>query len=384
MRKDYFLFGLGSRIIMLGVFLLVNQKGSYNDASEIIYYAFQNLFKGTNPYSTVYDLNWGTSTFTQPFNYGPMTLLLLLPAMLLPIWYKDLWIGMTVLINIYSFLTAEYISQLGSRDMRMQNRATISHEDKDPRQNQVLYYGGIFFWLIPVGTTCITVFIYAPIFLAVVAFDKLRHPVISGVLISLAAMSYQLIYLFIPVFVIYHFKRGWREAARFILGCLPALLLLLLFELWPPGGVINSLFLYTGDMPYNKCPTCNNDFDQWSVFSIPRILYNISDGAIQIGPLLRLILVILLGVLCLWYLFSHRFDHFEEFFLIRYLLAAVVGFTLTTNYGQSHYLIFLFPFLLYYYQMKKPDFRKNKPIGAGILTWKDFDEYVTQTRALPL
>jgi hypothetical protein len=361
---------------MLLIFIFVNEYEAYNDASEIIYQAFQELFSGRNPYSKAeYELAWGDSTFSQPFNYGPVTLLLYLPAMVLPMWYNNLWVGMALMINVYSFLIAEYVSKIGSQDTKCQLKAQISYVTKDPRENQLLYYGGIFFWLIPVGTTCMTVFIYAPIFLTVIAFDKLKNPVLSGLCITLAAMSYQLIYLFIPIYAIFHAKRGVKELGKFILGSLPAILLLLTFVIWPPGGIIDSLFRYTSKMPYNKCIECGNEFDSWSIFSIPRIAYNLSGGEITIGPEARLVMFLLLGTLCAVYFFTKRFDSYEEWFIIKYFLLAIVLFTLTTNYGQSHYLIFLFIPLLYYFQMKKPDFHKKYPIGAGMWSWDDFDKY---------
>ncbi len=385
MRKDYFFVGLGVRLLMLLIFIFVNQNDAYNDASEIIYQAFQELLSGRNPYSKPeYILAWGDSEFSQPFNYGPVTLLLYLPAMLLPIWYNNLWIGMTIMINVYSFLIAEYVSKIGSCDKKCQQKAQISHTDKDPRENQLLYYGGIFFWLIPVGTTCITVFIYAPIFLTVIAFDKLKNPFISGLCITLAAMSYQLIYLFIPIYAVYHAKRGFKEVGIFILGSLPAIVLLFVFVIWPTGGIIESLFLYTGEMPYNKCLECGNEFDAWSIFSIPRILYNVSNGGITIGPQARLVMFFILGTLNVVYFFSKRFDTYEEWFLIKYILLSIILFTLTTNYGQSHYLIFVFIPLLYYFQMRSPDFHKKYPIGAGMWSWDDFDKYYTKYQKLAL
>ncbi|WP_371804969.1 hypothetical protein [Candidatus Lokiarchaeum ossiferum] len=385
MRKDYFLIGLGVRLLMLLIFIYVNEDEVYNDASEIIYQALQELLGGRNPYSkSEYFLAWGNSQFSQPFNYGPVTLLVYLPAMLIPIWYNNLWIGMAIMINVYSFLIGEFVSKIGSCDRKCQKNAQISHIEKDPRENQLLYYGGIFFWIIPVGTTCITVFIYAPILLTVLAFDKLKNPILSSLCITLAAMSYQLIYLFVPIYVVYHMKRGLKDFGFFILGALPAIFIGLIFIFWPSGGFIESLFTYSSNMPYNKCPSCGNNFDSWSVFSIPRILFNISDGSIQIGPEARFFMFFILGVICVVYLFTKRFDSYEEWFLIKYFILSVILFTLTTNYGQSHYLIFLFIPLLYYFQMKKPDFHKQYPIGAGMWSWDDFDKYYSKYHKVAL
>ena len=139
MRKDYFFIGLSSRLFMLLLFIILNQYDKYNDASEIIFKAFLELFDGRNPYSTTYLLEWGSDWFSQPFNYGPITLFLLIPAMILPFWKNSLWVGMYIMINIYCFLIAEYVSKIASRDLNLQNRAKTLKVDKDPRENRLLY-----------------------------------------------------------------------------------------------------------------------------------------------------------------------------------------------------------------------------------------------------
>jgi hypothetical protein len=378
MRRDYFLIGLGTRILMMALFVLINQDSQYNDASEIIYYAFQEMFKGNNPYSKIdYILNWGDSTFTQPFNYGPVTLILYLPAMLLPLWHNSLWLGMTVMINIYCYLIAEFLSKKGSLDVNWQIGAKINTSEKDSRQNVLLYYGGVFFWMIPVGTTCITVFIYGSIFLLVLALLNLNTPLLSGLFISLGAFSYQIIILMVPIFAIYYLRKEWKLLWKFIIGALPGLMIFLFFEIWDSGGIFYSLIGYNAEMPYNKCPTCANGFDQWSIFSIPRVLYNISNGNITIGPLLRIIFGCILILICIYFLIAKNQKTHPAFFVVKYCVWVIIGFTLTTNYGQSHYLIFLYPLLLFYYQAKSPDFRKKSPIGSSIYTWEDFEKYKT-------
>ncbi len=383
MRKDYFFIGLGTRLIMAAIFILVNQQSHYNDASEIIYYAFQEIFQGNNPYSSIYTLHWGESTFSQPFNYGPFMLLLYLPAMLIPIWYNSLWIGMTIVINVYCYGIAELLTKWGSRDNKWQQNALVDTSEKDPRQNVLLYYGGLFFWMIPAGTTCITVFIYAPIFILLLAFHYLDRPILTGLFIALGSFTYQIILLMAPIFGIYHLKRSWRDFGKFLLGIVPVLFVVLFFEFWNSGGLLYSLIGYNVMMPYNKCPTCNNGFDAWSIFSIPRLAYNFSNGMIQIGPLMRIIFAILLVLICAVYLFTHYFDNFQAKFLMKYCIWAVIGFTLTTNFGQAHYLLFLYPLLFYTIQSAHPDFRKEDPIGPGIDTWQDFERYTREHGKYP-
>ncbi|MHA1611340.1 MAG: hypothetical protein ACTSYU_04735, partial [Promethearchaeota archaeon] len=360
MRKRYFFFGLGIRILMLLVFLHINKTTQYNDASLIIFKGFDHLFSGENPYSFIYELEWGVGTFSQPLNYGPLIFLIYLPAMALPFWYGDLWIGMALMINIYSFFTADFLIQASYQDINQSNlfeyhlRNETSVKQISPKHSprqSVLYYGGIIYWVIPFWTTTITVFIYAQIFLCTFAFFYRRKPFLVGLLLMIAGLSYQLVLLFLPIYAVYYLKQKFSKFLRFVLGCLPPFLILLFFIGWQyPAGTIESLFLYSGTMPYVKCPSCGNDLDNWSVFSIPRLLYLWSDGTIQIGNILRLVMLGILGSICVFFLFSPIFKKSPDKWIIRYQILAVALFILTTNYGQIHYIFFIAPPVIYLLQ----------------------------------
>ncbi|MHA1673157.1 MAG: hypothetical protein ACTSYI_05970, partial [Promethearchaeota archaeon] len=340
MRKDYFIIGLGMRIVMLLVFLHINETTQYNDASLVIFKGFDHLFSGENPYSYIYELEWGTGSFFQPLNYGPLIFLIYLPAMALPIWYGDLWIGMALMINIYSFFTANFLINASHQDITKEaNQDTNQFKYKLPANtreagqkplNSILYYGGILYWVIPFGTTIISVFIYAQIFLCTIAFLYLRKPFLAGLLLMIAGLSYQLVLLFLPVYGVYYLKQNFHDLIRFILGCLPPLLILFFFVGWQyPAGTIDSLFLYSSTMPYVKCTTCGNDLDNWSIFSIPRLLYLWSDGDIQIGNILRMIMLVILGLICIYFLFSPIFKRSPKKWILRYQLLAITLFILT-------------------------------------------------------
>ena len=363
MRKDYFIFGLGIRILMLLVFLYINETTQYNDASLVIYKGFEHLFHGENPYSYIYELDWGVGSFSQPLNYGPLIFLIYLPAMALPFWYRDLWIGMAIMINIYSFFTANFLIKASNQEI---NQFKYQIEDgtreigQKPR-NTVLYYGGILYWVIPFGTTTITVFIYAQIFLCTVVFLYLRKPLLVGLFLMVGGLSYQLVLLFLPVYGVYYLKQNFSTFIRFLLGCIPPLLVLFFFIGWQyPAGTIESLFLYSGTMPYEKCPSCGNDLDNWSVFSIPRLLYLWSDGTIQIGNLLRMVMLVILGLICVYFLISPIFKRSPEKWILRYQILAVALFILTTNYGQIHYIFFIVPPVILLLQERRNEHKKGK------------------------
>ncbi len=347
MRKVYFIFGLGMRILMLFVFLHINETTQYNDASLVIFKGFDHLFSGENPYSYIYELEWGTGSFFQPLNYGPLIFLIYIPAMVLPFWYGDLWIGMAIMINIYSFFTADFLVQASYRDINQSDQFNyhIRNETRTKQRSpnhSILYYGGILYWVIPFWTTVITVFIYAQIFLCTLAFFYRRKPFLVGLMLMIGGLSYQLVLLFLPIYGVYYLKQDFSKFFRFVLGCIPPFLVLLFFIGWQyPAGTIDSLFLYSGTMPYEKCPSCGNDLDNWSIFSIPRLLYLWSDGSIQIGNLLRMVMLVILGLICVFFLLSPIFKKNPENWVIKYQILAVALFILTTNYGQIHYIFFI-------------------------------------------
>lgn len=365
MRKDHFLIGLGIRVLMLFFFIHLNETNHYNDASLIIYKGFLHILKGENPYSYIYELPWGTGTFTQPLNYGPIVFILFLPAMFIPIWYEDLWIGMAIMINLYCFGIAELISNIGSNPHTNSNPPPNidekSEEFKKPNETskierKILYYGGILFWMIPVGTTVISVFIYAPIFISLLAFIFRRNAFLTGFFIMVGGLSYQLVLLFVPIYFVYYLKQDWKLCIKFVAGCLPAFLILLFFVFWQyPAGTIESLFLYTSTMPYVKCDNCGNNLDNFSFFSIPQLLFQWSNGSIQAGNYFRMGVVIILGVYCLWVLFNKRIISSRELpiQILKYQIIAVILFTISNNYGQIHYLLFTIVPLILYFQFKR-------------------------------
>jgi hypothetical protein len=368
---------------MLVLVIIGGAYDKYNDASEIIYLAFLRLFEGGHPYEGVYTLEWGADSFTQPLNYGPIIFLLYLPAMLFPQWYGNLWVGIAIMINFYCYLIAEYLTKKGSFDKGLQKFAQQNQSQNDPRENRFMVYAGYGFWCIPVGTTVITVFIFAPMFLCLLAFGERANPLKSGFFISMAGMCYQLTLLFFPVFAVYFFKQGWPKLWRFVLGCIPALMVLGIFIAWNPIATIDSLFLYTSRMAYNKCPHCENDFDHLSIFSVPRVVYNMSDGEVQIGNQSRAVLIVVLAVILAIYLFTDKFDKYPELYMNKYMMIATIGFQLTNNYGQFHYIIFIMMPLFYLIQIKMPDFRKHIPIGDKIWNYTEFNEYMKKYHKLP-
>jgi hypothetical protein len=371
---------------MGAIIILLGDTGSFNDMSQIIYYGLRNLLNGQNPYAFEYVLHWGEGTFSQPLNYGPVSLLLFLPAMIIPRpydWIRCMWIGAFIINNFYCFLISETVRLCCVTDLTLQKNRKINLSSIDPRENRILYYFSVFFWMYPFGSLIVTVFLWMPMWLCLMAFVYRDRPMIAGLFISMAAMTYQLCFLFLPVYAIYAFKKSFRECINFAIGCIPAVIILIVFEIWPPGGAIDSLFLYTSRMGYIKCDGCEGILENL-YGSIPKIVYVASGGKYQIGEISRWIMFSILGFICVIYFFTNKFDKDSELFMNNYFVFATILFTLTTNYGGVHYLLMGFVPVFIILQIKYPDYRKSQPIGQKIKNYVDFELSVQKTHRLPL
>ncbi|MHA1339185.1 MAG: hypothetical protein ACTSRZ_03880 [Promethearchaeota archaeon] len=380
MKLKFLIPGLIVRLIVITVILLFfNQDyNKFNDVGQLVYQSILNMLHGINPYSVEYELEWGITTFNQPLIYGPFALIAYLPAMLIPNWIGSIWIGMFIQSTIFEYLFCELLYSKISKDPAFQTNAKLRNAE-DPYPNKIIHFGGGFFWILTSGILYISSFLPFPVFLVALAFYYRNNTVKSTLCISLACITYQLSFLFLPYFFVYYIKKNLpknykilnifsdkenlkltlNELKKFIIGILPALTIFTIFLLWEnPSYIINSLFLYMSKMPYVKAPGSNHTIDEFFV-SIPKLLYELSGGTIKIGNIARLIMLACVAIYALLYLFTNKFDnHIKTFY--KYSLFAVILFLLTTNYGGIHYFYFgLFP-LIALFQYKYPDFVKKR------------------------
>lgn len=387
MKVRYFVAGCVTRLFGFALFIIGSQGTAVNDMSEIIYLALQNLFGGINPYSVQYELHWGATTFTQPFNYGPVTLLMYLPAMLLPMWVGNWWPGMHLMATIYDFLFCEAIIKIAGKDKDLQRYSKLKLDDNQKQAdkrpiNKFLFYAGGFLWIFPMGTVYITMFISMPVLLCCLAWCYRDNVKLSAMFIFAACMSYQLCLLILPWYLIYYIKKNlpgdfqWknifsdkdvfnnvlRTLVNILIGALPVIIVTLVFLLWDdPMHLINSLFLWSSEKGYVKAPGSEIGGDEL-YFSIPKLLYEVSGGDIQIGNLARAVAFVILIAVALLYLFTDKMnDHVKAYY--QYSILAVALFILTTNIGAIHYIYFMFFPIFVMVQYKKPDFRKEKVAG---------------------
>jgi len=339
---------------------------------EIIYQSILNLFKGINPYSVEYELKWGSVIFYQPLIYGPFAIIGFIPAMLLSNWVGSIWPGMIIINLIYEYLFCELLYRGISKDIYLQENAKIPMPI-DQQPNRFIHFIGAFFWMIPFGPGCISTILPFPTLLVGLAFYYRNNVKRSSLFISLACITYQLCLLFLPYFIIYYIKNTTMNAFKFtdiinnkkvlniiknlLMGALPAIIIFLIFLFWTnPFHLIDSMFLYPNRFPYNKVDGSGVPMDN-VYFSIPRLVYELSNGELQIGNQCRLIMFIILAIYMLYYLLSKKNNHIKTFY--KYSILATLLFILTTNNGGIHYSYFLLLPIFILIQYNHPDFWKT-------------------------
>lgn len=234
-----------------------------NDMNQLITMGIVYMFKGLNPYQRSYTLTALGSgpqvTYTQDFlNYGPMNLLLHLPAMIYP-WsfngagFMDMQPSFMILHGVFDFLIFD-------RLMRMKHRMAA-----------------LFLWANPIIVTMdIVTHMSVPLFLLLMGYQKWEDPVGSVFWLGLGALTYQYIALLLLFAVAYH-VRSYR---RVLLGLLPSLIVLGVFQVWAmaeyrPFALVNDLLVVQFGRSYE--PWFPDHIYSWYSWtgSIPALVVNI-------------------------------------------------------------------------------------------------------------
>jgi hypothetical protein len=234
-----------------------------NDMNQLITLGILYMFQGLNPYQRTYTLTalgaTAQDTYTQDFlNYGPMNLLLHLPAMVYP-WvfngagFMDMQPSFMILHGFFDFL-------LFDRLMRMKHRMAA-----------------IFIWFNPILVILnIVTHMSVPLFLLLMGYQKWRKPAQSVFWLGLGALTYQYIALLLLFAIAYHLRSYWRV----LLGLLPSLLVLGIFQIWAmaearPFALVNDLLVAQFGRPYE--PWFPNHIYSWYTWtgSIPAVVVNV-------------------------------------------------------------------------------------------------------------
>jgi hypothetical protein len=234
-----------------------------NDMNELITQGIVYMFQGLNPYERTYTLTalgqTAQDTYTQDFlNYGPMNLLLHLPAMIYPWSFNgagsmDMQPSFMILHGFFNFLTFDQL-------MRMKHRMAA-----------------IFLWFNPIVVTLdIVTHMSLPLLLLLMGYQKWKKPAQSVFWLGLGALTYQYIALLLLFAIAYHLRSYWRV----LLGLLPSLLVLGIFQIWAmaearPFALVNDLLVVQFGRAYE--PWFPDHLYSWYTWtgSIPALVVNI-------------------------------------------------------------------------------------------------------------
>jgi hypothetical protein len=234
-----------------------------NDMNQLITLGILNMLHGLNPYERYYTLTalgvTAQDTYTQDFlNYGPMSLILHLPAMIFP-WsfngagFMDMQPSFTILHGVFDFLIFD-------RLMRMKHRMAA-----------------LFFWANPIVVTLdIVTPMSVPLFLLLMGYEKWEDPAWSAFWLGLGALTYQYIALLLLFSVAYHI-RAFRKV---LIGLLPTIAVFGVFQVWAmaearPFALINDLFVVQFNRGYE--PWFPNHLYSWYSWtgSVPAVTVNL-------------------------------------------------------------------------------------------------------------
>lgn len=259
--------GVAIRVLTLAGILLAAVTNplfpDINDMNQLITLGIVYMFRGLNPYQRSYNLTALGSApqvpYTQDFlNYGPMNLILHLPAMIYP-WvfngagFMDMQPSFMILHGFFDFLIFD-------RLMRMKHRMAA-----------------LFLWVNPIIVTLdIVTHMSVPLFLLLMGYQKWEDPVQSVFWLGLGALTYQYIALLLLFAIAYHL----RSYRRVLLGLLPSLVVLGVFQVWAmveyrPFAVVNDLVVVQFGRAYEPwIPDHAYSWYSWTG-SIPALVVNI-------------------------------------------------------------------------------------------------------------
>ncbi|NVM02411.1 MAG: hypothetical protein HWN67_08745 [Candidatus Helarchaeota archaeon] len=373
-RTRAFIFGLIIRISSIFVLLgLANLLNDLNDMNEIVYKGLIYIGRGINPYGQWYFLkifNYGyfEGHNQNNFGYGPFMFILYLPTLLWPaefatIGTMDFMPAFVLMNNIFDFLTFYHL-----------------HKYETFKKISWIYWANPIMVLVGAFS-----FFNSLFFLMALGFINLENTKLSSFYFALAAISYQYILIFISFIFIYH----RNKLKKFIIGLVPAIIVLGIFFVLGPKIFTNDVFLMQFGRQYIPWTSIwAKDVPIAYACSIPALVYNMTgsglnvpayqlfctlnnltseplpliwllypfnfqfDFGIQISTYLTILAIITLCILLLHNFTSNDRDRTFDYMIITYCALIIANQT-----GLYHYwFILLIPLLFYY---KKEDFYKE-------------------------
>jgi len=261
------IIGLISRFVTLAGIVYMAFTNPFfpdvNDMNELLTLGLFYMFSGKCPYGQTYVLsalgNEPREWYVQDFlNYGPMNLLIHVPAMLYPVrffgaGYMDFQPSFMALHWFFDFLLFDRLMRMGHRK------------------------GAMLVWWNPVMLSMdLVTHMSVPLFLIFMGYEKWEDPVQSVFWLGVGAATYQYIGLLLLFAVAYHLRRNfWKVVA----GLIPPVVVVGAFQLWAmlegrPWALLHDLLLEQFNRPYE--PWSEHTLSWWSwTGSIPAIIYNV-------------------------------------------------------------------------------------------------------------
>jgi hypothetical protein len=186
-----------------------------NDMNQLLTIGISYMFQGLCPYQRTYHLSalgvlprdWYDQNY---MNYGPVNLILHVPCMVYP-WsfdfagYMDFQPSFMVWHGFFDFLIFD-------RLLRMKHRVAA-----------------FVIWVNPIMVTMnLVTHMSVPIFLLLMGYEKWKDPTQSIFWLGLGALTYQYIALLLLFAIAYHI----RSYKQVLLGLLPSLVILGVFQAW--------------------------------------------------------------------------------------------------------------------------------------------------------
>jgi hypothetical protein len=353
LREPGFWGGIIVRIAtLIGFFMFLNVAGDLTDMNELVSKGMINLLHGVNPYGQSYSLFTFAGPFTQDyFNYPPFAILFHLPVLLWPgpqsIGTMDFMPGFFLLHWFFDFITYYRLWQ---------------------NQHRII---SKLIWMTPffVFVDIIT-FMSLPLMLLTLSLLNLEKPIRNGFYTMLLGATYQMGAIFIPFLLVYHWQS--ERLHLNLLGMLPVAIVVLLFFLWNPILIISDLFIQQVGRPpvnwwdnSNLSPYYNRYYPLAFLFmgSLPSWAFNF--GIIfgvppPIAPqiaLIMMIIVMILGILGLWYFIKNPRKALT-IFIPGVLLALFIS---STAEGLAHYWVLCLTLPFIFWGNRDTFFTSNAP-----------------------
>ncbi|MBD3230215.1 MAG: hypothetical protein GF329_18700 [Candidatus Lokiarchaeota archaeon] len=224
-----FMIGMLMRFLVLWYYFNIVTV-DWNDMNEKLLIALEYLINGINPYGQEYRMEVLNLVEPNPnvehwFQYPPLALVIHIPVLL--------WPG-SQSIGTMDFMSAFMLLHL-IMDFYMFYK--LYKAGYHWSATAIWCFAGALF----IALDFIT-FISVPILFMVMAYLNMDKPFKSSLYIGLGVATYT--YLAIPAlfFLIYHVKKNrWKGLFKFIIGLIPAILIILPFLLWDPNVFVHDI-----------------------------------------------------------------------------------------------------------------------------------------------